>query len=492
MTSLSSIIANRRQISIVGGLVAFVLIMWVLPIAPEQPGARMTLAVAVLMAVLWITEAIPLAVTALFPIALFPILGIMKGRDVAPLYLNNILFLFMGGFMLALAMERWNLHRRIALKVILSIGSGPSRLLLGFMAGSWVLSMWISNTATTMMMVPIVMALLVRLRESAGESFRKLEIALLLGIAYASSVGGMATLIGTAPNLSFVRIYSISFPEASEITFLHWLGVGLPTSALLFVIIFLLLRGLFTRHVRFEMEPTVLQDEYRSLGRASYEEKVVLTAFSAMALLLVTRSSITINSTTIHGWSSLFPDPSFIDDGTVAITVALVLFLIPSRSQGKFIIGPGIIGKLPWDILILLGGGFALAKGFQDSGLSAYLGGQLAALQALPPLVVVLAVCALITFLTELTSNTATTQVVLPIIASLSTVVGLSPLLLMIPATIAASCAFMLPVATPPNAIVFGTHRLKVTDMARVGFWLNLIAIVTVTAVVYLIVSVFF
>ena len=487
-----SISADRRQIFIIGGLAAFVLILWVLPIEPERPEAKRTLAVAVLMAVLWITEAIPLAVTALFPVALFPILGVMKGSEVAPVYLNNILFLFIGGFMLALAMERWNLHRRIALRIILSVGNSPSRMLLGFMTGSWILSMWVSNTATTMMMVPIAMALLGRLREYTGENFRKLEVALLLGVAYSSSVGGMATLIGTAPNLSFARIYSMSFPDAPEIGFVQWLGLGLPVSTLLFATIFLLLRTLFTRRVVFDMQPTVLEEEYRSLGKPSYEEKVVLVAFSVMALLLVTRSDITINDTTIHGWSSLFADPSFLDDGTVAITVALVLFLIPARSRKEFVMGPGIVAKLPWDIIILLGGGFALAKGFQDSGLSAYLGGQLGVLQTLHPLVMVLAICALITFLTELTSNTATTQVVLPIIASLSTVVGVSPLLLMVPATIAASCAFMLPVATPPNAIVFGTHRIKVTDMASVGMWLNLISIVVVSLLVYTIIVLFY
>ncbi len=487
-----SIRTDRRHLFVVVAVIAFLLILWVFPIEPERPAVKRTLAVAVLMALLWITEAIPLAITALLPVALFPILGVMKGREVAPLYLNNILFLFMGGFMLALAMEKWNLHRRIALKVILSIGSSPSRMLLGFMLGGWLLSMWISNTATTMMMVPIVMALLVRLREHAGESFRKLEVGLLLGVAYASSVGGMATLIGSPPNMAFARIYAISFPDAREITFLHWLGIGLPISIVLFVVIFFLLRWLFTRHVEFDMEPSVLQEEYQALGKPTYEEKVVFIAFSLMALLLITRSNITINNVTLHGWASLFPDPSFIDDGTVAITVALSLFLIPARSQQQNIMGPGMVSKLPWGIIILLGGGFALAEGFHDSGLSEFLGGQLTALQALHPLVMVLAICTLITFLTELTSNTATTQVVLPIIASLSTVIGVSPLLLMIPATMAASCAFMLPVATPPNAIVFGTRRLRVADMASVGLRLNLIAIVVVTAMVYVIMVLFF
>jgi sodium-dependent dicarboxylate transporter 2/3/5 len=492
MAGPSAIEAKHRVVFIAVALVAFVLFMWVFPIHPERPEARGTLAIAVLMALLWITEAIPLAVTAMIPVALFPLVGIMKGKAVAPLYLNNILFLFVGGFMLALAMERWNLHRRIALKVILAIGKSPTRLLLGFMTGSWALSMWISNTATAMMMVPIVMALLARLRENAGPGFRKLEVALLLGIAYAASVGGMATLIGTAPNLSFARIYSITFPDAPEITFLYWLRLGLPLSIVLFLVVFLLLRGVFTRHVDFEVQPTVLEEEYKSLGRASFEEKVVLMAFVVMAVLLITRSSITVNNTTIPGWEVLFPDASFLDDGTVAISIALLLFMIPARAKKEFIMGPDIIPRLPWDIIILLGGGFALARGFQDSGLSEYLGGQLAGLSGLHPLIIVLAVCALVTFLTELTSNTATTQVVLPIIASLSAVIGVEPLLLMVPATIAASCAFMLPVATPPNAIVFGTHRLRIADMASVGIWLNLIAIVIITVVIYLLRAVAF
>lgn len=483
----ASDIGRKRLAFIAIAVGVFLLFLLVLPIHPERSEAKRTLAVAVLMAVLWISEAIPLAVTALLPVALFPLFGVMKGKVVAPLYLNNILFLFIGGFMMALAMERWNLHRRIALKVILAMGNSPARVLLGFMTGSWALSMWISNTATTMMMVPIVMALLVRLREKAGPQFHRLEIAMLLGTAYAASIGGMATLIGTAPNLAFARIYSISFPDAPEITFIYWLGLGLPVSIVLFAVTYAVLRRMLTAGVEFDVAPTILRDEYRSLGRAGFEEKVVMGAFIAMAVLLVTRSTITINNTTIHGWEALFPNASFIDDGTVAITVALSLFIIPARSRKDFILDSKVFAKLPWDIIILLGGGFALARGFHDSGLSVYLGGQLAGLAGLHPILIVLAVCFLITFLTELTSNTATTQVVLPIIASLSTAVGVAPLLLMVPATIAASCAFMLPVATPPNAIVFGTHRLRIADMARVGIGLNMISLVVITVMIYLV-----
>ena len=472
---------------IVLGLTIFVLIqLGAGRVDPERPIVGYTLGVGVLMALFWLTEAIPLAVTALFPIVLFPAFGIMKGRDVAPLYLNNILFLLMGGFIIALAMERWNLHKRIALSVILTIGCSPTRLLLGFMVGSWLLSMWVSNTATTLMMVPIVVALLIKIQENGAKNIRPLELSLLLGIAYAASIGGMATLIGTAPNLSLARIHSITFPDAEPITFVYWLTLGLPVSAVLLVVSFLLLRFMFTRGFAVDLDAGVIRDEYKALGKPTYEERVVFFAFITFALLLITRADVTVGSRVIRGWGSLFGESSFIDDGTTSIAVALLLFIIPTRSRRGFIMDGTTIGKLPWDIVILLGGGFALAKGFQDSGLSAYLGGKLGALAGLHPIFMVLAVTAMITFLTELTSNTATTQVVLPIIASLSTVVGVNPLVLMVPATVAASCAFMLPVATPPNAIVFGTHRLRIQEMARVGIWLNLISIVVITVMIYL------
>jgi sodium-dependent dicarboxylate transporter 2/3/5 len=474
-----------RPIFVLAGVLLFVAMLFGVRLDPARPETGRTLAVGILMAFWWITDAIPLAATALLPMALFPVLGIMKGGTVAPLYLNSILFLFIGGFILAMAMERWSLHRRIALIVILTVGRSPGRLLLGFMLGSWLLSMWVSNTATALMMVPIVLALVLKLEETAGDQLRKLEIGLLLGVAYAASIGGMATLVGTAPNLSFARIYSISFPDAPPVTFVYWLLLGLPVSIVLVGATFLLLKFLYVRDLDIVMEHDVVREEYHALGKPTYEEKIVFFTFMAFALLLITRADITIGGMTIRGWASFFHHGSFIDDGTVALVVALVLFLIPAKAKEEFIMDRGAIEQLPWDIIVLLGGGFALAGGFQDSGLSAYLGGKLAGLRNVHPIVMVLAITTLITFLTELTSNTATTQVVLPVIASLSVVVGVSPLLLMVPATIAASCAFMLPVATPPNAIIFGTHRLSVRDMARTGILLNLIAITTITVILY-------
>jgi sodium-dependent dicarboxylate transporter 2/3/5 len=476
----------RRKIFIPFGLIVFLLILFGPPLEPDHPEISRTFAVGVLMAIFWITEALPLAATALLPILLFPVLGIMKGKDVAPLYFNHIVLLLMGGFIIALAMQRWNLHKRIALKIILTIGRSPTRLVLGFMIGSWVLSMWISNTATTMMMTPIAMALIVKLEEKGGEGLRKFGIALLLGIAYAASVGGTATLIGTTPNLVFAEMIRVIFPDAPEITFLKWFAFSLPLSFLLVTTIFIVLSVGILRRGRFRIETSHLETEYRTMGKPTYEERIVLIVFSLFALLLMTRADVEIGNTVIRGWASLFPDPGFIDDGTVAIGVSLLLFFFPARGKPGFVLDWGTVRDLPWDIVILIGGGFALAGGFHDSGLSAYLGGKLSFLRGASPVLMVLSICLLITFLTEITSNTATTQVVLPIIASLSIALGVNPLLLMVPATISASCAFMLPVATPPNAIIFGTHRLRAMEMAKVGIFLNILGAILITTIVLL------
>jgi len=475
---------TRRVFVVLGPVLFVVFLLGVHPVA-DQPAVGRTLAVAVWMAFYWITEAIPIAATALIPLVLFPFLGVMKAGQVAPLYINNVIFLFVGGFLIAGAMERWDLHRRTALRIILSVGRSPSRLLLGFMLGIWILSQWISNTAATLMMVPIVMALAVKFEEKAGESSRPLTVSLLLGIAYASSIGGMATLIGTPPNLALARIFTLSFPNAPEITFLGWMAFALPLSALMFVIVFVYLRLFVLRGRGFALDRELLEREYRSLGPLGYEEKRVLAAFVAFAVLIVTRSDVVIGDVALRGWASRIGVGGYVGDGTVAIGVALVLFALPSRKRHGFLLDTDSIRHLPWDIVVLFGGGFALAGAFHESGLSAYLGERLGALHGVHPLVMVAAICTLLTFLTELTSNTATTQVVLPIIASLCIAIDVNPLFLMVPATLSASCAFMLPVATPPNAIVFGTDRLSIRKMARVGFALNWIGVVVITLLMY-------
>ncbi len=443
---------------------------------PDHPSVGRVLALAVWMSWYWLTEALPMAVTAMLPVVFLPAAGVMSAGEVAPLYLNDIIFLFLGGFLLAGAMERWGLHRRLAVTVVARAGRSPGRLLLGFMLASWALSGWISNTATTLMMVPIAMAVADNDR-SAGDGF---SAALLLGVAYSASIGGMATLIGTPPNLGFARIYVESFPLRPEIGFVQWMLFALPVSILLFVCTAGWLRWRVMGHVAVPFRGALRRDLAEG-GRFTREEVVVATAFLLFALLLVTRADLRLGDHWITGWASGLGWGRRVGDGTVAIGVALLLFAIPARGE-KRILDAGALGRLPWDVVLLLGGGFALARAFQVSGLSAYAGERLALLEGAPPVLLILGTCVLLTFLTELTSNTATTQIVLPILAALSTATGLNPLLLMVLASLSASCAFMLPVATPPNAIVFGTGQVGAREMMRTGFVLNLLGVVVITA----------
>ena len=350
------------------------------------------------------------------------------------------------------------------------------------------LSMWVSNTATAIMMVPIGLAIILEMEQR----FRRVEdthafsVGVMLGIAYACSIGGIATLVGTPPNLSLARIFEITFPDAPPLVFGQWLLMAAPISLLLLAMAWLLITRLFFRvpaHVTVDRE--VVDEQARALGPVSYEEKAVLAVFGLTAILWVFRLPLQLGIVTIPGWSQLLPFPDLIDDGTVAITMAGILFLIPTRAPdagAPRLAGGDIIPRLPWNIVLLFGGGFALAYGFQVTGLSVLIGNAFAGLAGVPPFVLILMVCLSITFLTELTSNTATTEMILPILASVAVATDVHPLLLMIPATLSASCAFMMPVATPPNAIVFGSNRVRIPEMARIGLILNLVGALVITA----------
>ena len=479
-----------RRIGLVLGPVLFFTLLLFFDFSPGHPEVTRMAAVAALMAAWWITEAIPLFATALLPMVLYPLFGIMKGGTTAPIYFNSTIFLFIGGFMIALTMEKWGLHRRIALTIIRLIGGGPQRIVLGFMVAAAFLSMWISNTATAIMMVPIGLAIIMQLEERfTEEDTRTFSTGLMLGIAYACSVGGIATLVGTPPNLSFSRIFAITFPNAEPIAFGTWFLMGLPLSIIMLIIVWLLLTRIFFKvpsHITIDRQ--VVQTEHDKLGPISYEERMVLIVFSLTAFLWVFRKPLVLGVFTVPGWSQLLPYPALIDDGTVAIFMALSMYLIPTRTPGaptRRIIGPNVIRRLPWNIVILFGGGFALAKGFQVTGLSTLVGEQFAGLASVPPFVLIMLICATITFLTELTSNTATTEMILPILASVAVAIQVNPLLLMIPATLAASQAFMMPVATPPNAIIFGSQRVRIGEMARTGIFINIIGILVITLMFY-------
>lgn len=484
--------SKKQKTGFILGPLSAILIIIFFEFDPANPLIEFMAAVAVLMAVWWITEPIPLGATSLLPLVLFPLFGILDGEKTAETYINSTIFLFLGGFLIALAMEKWNLHKRIALKIIMFFGGSAELIILGFMCASAFLSMWISNTATAVMMLPIGLAVIKNLENEVGNGkSNNFSKAIMIGIAYSCSIGGVATLIGTPPNLSFARIFKITFPSAPEITFGNWLLLGIPvTVIMLFVAWIVLTKIIYKFDKNVLIQKSIVQNEFKELGKTRYEEKIVLTVFILTALLWIFRSNIEIGSFVIPGWANLFGNPKFLNDGVVAIAMATVLFLFPSKNEeikSKMILDNKIFSKVPWDIILLFGGGFALAKGFVVSGLAPYIGEQFSTLTDVNPFLLMFVTAISITFLTELTSNTATTEMILPVLASISVAIGVNPLLLMITATFSASMAFMLPVATPPNAVVFASQRLNVSDMIKSGIILNLTGVFVITLVVYFI-----
>ena len=483
-----------KKTGLVLGLGVTAAIMMFTEIGGNPQTTRMT-AVAVMMSILWITEAIPLAATALLPLGLFPILGIASSKSTATQYMNSIVFLLIGGFMIALAMQRWHLHKRIALNVLTLFGGQPTRVLLGFMLATAGLSMWISNTATTLMMLPIALSILSRYEDVLTERQRhRFTVGLLLAIAYSASIGGMMTLVGTAPNLVFARFYEMGYGQT--IGFAQWMLLALPIGMMLLVILALLIGRIYLGKLpESDKLKQLVINEKASLGKMCREEKLVLLIFTLTALLWITRKGLEIGDFSFQGWNERIVFGKMIDDGSVAIAMATVLFFIPAKSVNgakTTILNEEVFAKLPWSIVLLFGGGFALAYGFSESGLSAHLASQLKGLKSVSLPVIIVSVTAGMSLLTELTSNTATTQLVMPIFQSASTVIGIAPVWLMLPATLAASCAFMFPVATPPNAIIFSSGKLKVIEMVTLGVMLNTMAIILISVMCYWLVPLVF
>lgn len=449
---------------------------------PANPLVTKMAALTVWMAIWWLTEAVHLAVTAFIPIVFMPLLGIADPKVVAFQYMDQIIFLFIGGFLISFAIERWGLHERIALRILMMVGTRADRILMGVMAASYLISMWISNTATVMMLISAVLAIIVmtdqseKVNERDKSGFAK---AILIGLAYAASIGGMATLVGTPPNMVFLRAYNESYPEAPPITFAKWFSIGFPVSIILLLLCFFILRMMFLRRGQTTgLDSGYFKEGYRRLGAMSHEQKVVLTVFIGTALLWFTRADLDLGFVLIPGWSNLFPKPDYILDSTVAVTMAMILFLFPSKNEkGSFLLRWKDAAKLPFDIILLFGSGFALAKGFEISGLSGWLAGQMKFLNGMSPMIIVISVIVLVCIISEFASNVASIQLALPILIAFQNEMGLHPLFLMVPATLAASTGFMLPVATAPNTIVFGSRKLAVSDMARAGFLMDLAGI---------------
>jgi sodium-dependent dicarboxylate transporter 2/3/5 len=464
---------------------------------PDDPAlsieARTTAAVAILVAVWWMTEALPLSATALIPIVALPLLGIMDvGSATAP-YASPTVFLFMGGFMIALAMQKWNLHLRLALLTMRLVGTQPRRLILGVMIATAFLSMWVSNTATTLMMLPIglsVLAMAAKPVDGEGEGeaapsaeLKQFGVTLMLSIAFAATIGGLSTLIGSPPNLILAGFVEQEYGIA--LSFADWMKVGVPLSAVFLVIAWLLLtRVIFPVKLKdLAGGRTVIADNLKQLGRMSRGEWVVLCVFASAALLWVFREQIAESPVT-----TVLPFMGNLDDATIAIVAAIALFIIPVEPRkGTFALDwKTVQSGIPWGVLLLFGGGLSLAGAVQATGLSEYIGSQVGGLGVLPTVLLVAAICVIVLALTELTSNTATAATFLPVLGGVAIGIGVDPMLLLIPAALAATCSFMLPVGTPPNAIVFGSGQVTIGQMMRGGLWLNLIGIVLITTAVYL------
>jgi sodium-dependent dicarboxylate transporter 2/3/5 len=457
---------------------------------PARPEMNRMAAVAAWMAVWWLTEAAPLAVTSLLPLVLFPLGHILPGREVAPIYGDRDIFLYLGGFLVALAIEESGLHRRLALSIVAAMGDRPRRIVAGVMLATAAISMWTSNTATTMMILPIALAVVGHAEQSSADEVRRKRFAaaLVLGVSYAATIGGMATLIGTPTNIAFRAFYEQTYPNSTPVTFLGWMLVATPLAAAMLAAAWALLVGW-----TFPLGGATLlggrntaREDLRGLGPMTSAERRMLAIFLVTAGLWIFREPVPG-----WGWAAGLgvgtntpggTPLEWADDGTVAIAMALVCFLLPSgRKPGEKLLSWQATGRVPWGILFLFGGGLALARGLKVTGLDALLGQQVAAqLGDLSPWAMQAVVAAGVTYLSELTSNVATVNLVMPILAPTASDLGLSPLSLLLPAALAASCGFMLPVATPPNAIAYSTGRLTVRDMVRAGFWLNLIGIALV------------
>jgi solute carrier family 13 (sodium-dependent dicarboxylate transporter), member 2/3/5 len=488
---------RMKRFGLFAGILVFLALLILPSLGPLDNAQQHMAAVGALMAIWWLTEAIPIPATSLLPLALFPLLGISSMQDAAIPYSNHLIYLFLGGFLLALGIERVNLHKRIALQVIRVIGTSPSRIVLGFMLATAFLSMWISNTATALMMLPIAMAVTkqITLQAPGNAQERKtleraLGMPLLLGIAYAASIGGIGTLIGTPPNIVFAGVLDEMYGRVAEIGFLQWM-----LFALVLVIIFLPFVWWYLTHVVSDLKAfpvtsdsvkgrDFINRQLQELGKLSKAEFRMLLAFSITALAWIFRTPIEVGDFHIPGLTDIIPA---LQDSTIAIAAGVLLFLLPSgtKAHKQLMDWDTAQRGIPWGILLLFGGGFALAKGLESSGITLLLGSSIAALQGIPLILLIAIVCFMLTFLTELTSNTATAAVLVPVVATAAIAMGENPLFLMVPATISASFAFMLPVATPPNAIIYSAGWMNIRDMAKAGLILNLVGVVITTLIMY-------
>lgn len=469
---------SASRVGLVAGPAAFLAILFFFK--PEGLGTEgaAVLASTVWIAIWWITEAIPIEATALLPMVLFPLTGALDIQSTTTSYAHRLIFLYVGGFFLAIAIEKWGLHRRIALNIIHFIGTNIPNIIMGFMIATAALSMWISNTATSVMMLPIGMAIIAQLTKNPNTDKSenlKFGKALMLSIAYSASIGGMATLVGTPPNIVLAGVVQELY--GIEISFAQWLAFGLPISLILLAVSWVYLTRFAFKFKQKQLPGgrEEIDKQLQACGKMSSEEKRVLCVFAVTGLAWISRSFL-------QKQLGIF---TRLDDTIIAMTAGIVLFLLPAREKKTALLKWSDTKKLPWGIVLLFGGGMALAEGFKASGLAAWIGNQMTLMDGVSLILLILILIAAVNFLTEITSNLATTSMLLPILAPMALAIDVHPFILMVSATVAASCAFMLPVATPPNAVVFGSGYLRIPDMVRAGLWMNLISIILLTAFAY-------
>ena len=481
---------NSKTLGLFAGIFVCILVI-ILP-TPEgaKPEAMRAAGVTLLMAIWWITEALPISATALVPLALFPMLGILDADKTAENYGHSYVLMLLGGFFIAKAIEMQNLHKRIALLTIKTIGSNRQKVILSFMIATAFLSMWIANVAVVLLMLPIATAIITK-EEETDEQNSRFGLALMLAIAYAASVGGTATLIGTPPNLVFAGIIKSLYPKAPEISFFQWMLIGVPMVIVLLPFTWLYLLKYFKIKGKFSGSHDIVERELKALGSMTKAEMRVLMVFIFTALGWVFRKDFNFGSFELPGWASLMGIDEYVHDSTVAIIAALALFIPPTGNKEKdkqhYLLDWKSAESVPWGVVIIVGGGYAIANGFAETGLALWLGNQITFVEGMSAFLVLLIVVFFITFLTEVNSNTATANIFLPVLATVAVVNQTNPLLLMIPATFACSCAFCLPSGTGTNAVIFGSGRVTIPEMAKAGLWMNFISIVIVTLVVYLV-----
>lgn len=475
----------RKYFKIVLGPLLFIITLFIFNSFNYCQEGKMA-AIAIWVATWWLTEAVEMPITSLLPFVLIPLLGITDAKTIASQYMDQVIFLFMGGFMLSYALEKSNLHSRLALFILSKVGNKPQSILGGIMFIAFFISMWMSNTATVMMLYAAVTAIVLKFKED-NLNYQSIGGSLMIGLAYAASIGGMSTLVGTPTNMIFYSFYNSNFINQNQLVFSTWFLLAFPIALILALTAYFIIRYHFKlKKMKLEVAPSYFIDQYKSIGKLSRDEKVVGLIFIVTAFLWFSRSDLIIGNFTFKGWSNLFQHKDFIQDSTVAIFMATLLFFIPSsKEQGTKLLTWDDCKKLPFGIILLFGSGFALAKGFDLSGLSNLLAHALQVLNHKHLLIIIFGICLIITIISEFASNVASIQLALPILLALSISLKLPALSLMIPATLAASLGFMLPIATAPNTIVYGSGLINVKEMYRVGLLVNLAGMLIIALLCY-------